>query len=140
MWGIVDSSKAHRHNEIRIRMLKICALWCSDYHYCATSFNKFWTQVLRRFKSCSRWSVSLTMVPAGNKAKRSSSVNHTSKTIHSSVCRLIQSFYKYCLERVYFPRELSKAKLIKSRWKIIVPFPCWLSWFNVWNFTLQLSA
>ena len=26
--------------------------WCSGYHYCTTSFNKAWTQVLRRFKSC----------------------------------------------------------------------------------------
>ena len=30
----------------------------------------------------SRWRGSLTMVPAGNKAKRLSSVNHTTKTIH----------------------------------------------------------
>ena len=46
------------------------------------------TQVLRKFKSCSRpvgdsccWG-SLTMIPAENKAKRLSSVNHTKKTIH----------------------------------------------------------
>ena len=44
------------------------ALWCSGYHYCTTSFNKAWTQVLHRFKSClrhvrdSRWWGSLTMV------------------------------------------------------------------------------
>ena len=48
--------------------------WCSGYHYCTTSFNKAWNQVLRRFKPCSRrvgdsrWWGSLTMVPAGNKA------------------------------------------------------------------------
>ena len=60
----------------------------SGYHCCTTSFNKAWTQVLRRFKSRSRrvgdsrWWGSLTMVPAGNKAKRLSSVNHTTKTIH----------------------------------------------------------
>ena len=48
----------------------------------------FETQVLCRFKSCSRrvgdsrWWGSLTMVPARNKAKRLSSVNHTTKTIH----------------------------------------------------------
>ena len=28
--------------------------WCSSYHYFTTSFNKVWTQVLRRFISCSR--------------------------------------------------------------------------------------
>ena len=27
---------------------------CSGYHYCTTSFNLAWTQVLRRFKHCSR--------------------------------------------------------------------------------------
>ena len=32
----------------------IVAPWCSGYHYCTTSFNKAWTGVLCRFKSCSR--------------------------------------------------------------------------------------
>ena len=45
---------------------------------------------LHRFKSCSqrvedsRWWRSLIMAPAGNKNKRLSSVNHTTKTIHHS--------------------------------------------------------
>ena len=65
-----------------------CAPWCSGYHYCTTSFNKAWTQVLRRFKPYwwrvgdSRWWGSLTVVPAGNKSKCLSSVNHTTKRIH----------------------------------------------------------
>ena len=65
--------------------------WCSGYHYCTTSFNKDWTQVLHSFKSCSRsvgdsrWWRSLTMAPAGNKAKRLSSVNHTTKSIHHHI-------------------------------------------------------
>ena len=48
--------------------------WCSGYDYCTISFNKAWTQVLHRFKSCSQyvedswWWGFLTMVPAGNKA------------------------------------------------------------------------
>ena len=51
------------------------APWWSGYHYCTTSFNWVWTQVLRRLKPCSRrvgdsrWWGSLTMVPAGNKAE-----------------------------------------------------------------------
>ena len=70
-------------------MKKICLLftpWCSGYHYCTTSFSKVWTQVLRRFSSCSRrvgdsrWWRSLTMAPAGNEAKCLSSVNHTTHT------------------------------------------------------------
>ena len=62
--------------------------WCSGYLYCTTSFNWAWTQVLRKFKPCSRrvgksrWWGSLTMVPAGNRAKYLSSVNHTTKLIH----------------------------------------------------------
>ena len=61
--------------------------WCSAYHYWTSSFNKAWTQVLHRFKSCSRrvgdsrWWGSLTMVPAGNKAKCLLSVNHTTKIV-----------------------------------------------------------
>ena len=70
------------------RAHRIVVPWCSGYHYCTTSFNKSWTQVLRRFKSCllrvgdSRWWGSLTMVLAGNKTKRLSSVRHTAETIH----------------------------------------------------------
>ena len=66
----------------------ILFILCSGYHHCTTSFNKAWTQVLRRFKSCSRrvgdsrWWGSLTVVLAGNKAKRLSSVNHITKLIH----------------------------------------------------------
>ena len=61
--------------------------WCSDYHYCPTSFNKAWTQVLRRFKSCtrcvgdSRWWGSPTMVLALKKGKCFSSNNHTTNAI-----------------------------------------------------------
>ena len=66
----------------------LVAPWCSGYYNCTTSFNYAWTQFLRRFKSClrcvgdSRWQGSLTKVPVGNKAKRLSSVNHTTKAIH----------------------------------------------------------
>ena len=62
--------------------------YCSCYHYCTTSFNKAWTQVQCRFKSYlwrvrdSRWWESLTVVPTRNKAKRLSSVNQTTRTIH----------------------------------------------------------
>ena len=55
-------------------------LWCSDYHYITA-----WTQVLYMFKSCLwhvrdlRWWGSLTMIPAGNRAKCFSSVNYTTK-------------------------------------------------------------
>ena len=76
------------------------ALWCSGYHYCTTSFNKFCNQALRRFKSClrrvgdSRWWGSLTIVSTGNKAKRLLSVNHTTKAIHhhSSYKKVFRTF------------------------------------------------
>ena len=48
--------------------------WCGDYHYCTTSFNRAWIQLLCRFISCSRhiremrWWEFLAVVPAGNKA------------------------------------------------------------------------
>ena len=81
--GVVVITTAEWH-----RGVVVITTWCSGYHYCTTSFNKPWTQVLRRFKSCSRrvgdsrWWGSLTMAPAGNKAKRLWSVNHATKTIH----------------------------------------------------------
>ena len=68
------------------------SLLCNyGYHYCTTSFNKAWTQVMCRFKSCSRrvgdwrWWGSLTMVPAGNESKRLSSVNHATKIMHQFI-------------------------------------------------------
>ena len=45
---------------------KLLTQWWSGYHYCTASFNKAWTQVLRRLKYCSRcvkdskWQKSLT--------------------------------------------------------------------------------
>ena len=68
--------------------LKLEEMCCHGYHYYITSFNKSWTQVLRRFKSRSwlvrdsRWRGYLTMVLTGNKAKRLLLVNRTTKTIH----------------------------------------------------------
>ena len=55
-----------------------------------TSFNKTWTQVLCRIKSCLRhvgdlwWWGYLTMVPAGNKVACLLSVNHTTNSSSSS--------------------------------------------------------
>ena len=58
------------------------ALWCNGLHNWATSFNKVWTHIRRRFKSCSghvgdlSLLESLTMVTTGNMA---SLVNHSAK-------------------------------------------------------------
>ena len=55
------------------RNMKTVWPWFSGYHYCTTSFNKAWTQVMYRLKFCSlsvgdsRWWGSLTMIPGGNK-------------------------------------------------------------------------
>ena len=63
------------------------APWCSGYHHCTTSFNKAWTQVLSRSKSClrrvgdSQWWESLTVVSTGN-GQTSSVSNHTKKAIY----------------------------------------------------------
>ena len=66
----------------------LCGVGCNGYHCCTTSFNKAWTQVLHRFKSCSQyvraswWWASLTIVLVGNKAKRFIVSQYTTKTIH----------------------------------------------------------
>ena len=41
--------------------LKLVVLWCSGYHYCTTSFNYAWTQVLHRFKSCLQYAKDLPL-------------------------------------------------------------------------------
>ena len=84
----------------------------NGYHYCTTSFNKVWTQILRRFKPCSRrvgdlrWWESLTIVPAGNKAKmsfvgQSFRKNNSSSSLSSSSGRVTYDFCNnhapYCL-------------------------------------------
>ena len=57
------------------------ALWCSGYLYCTTSFNKAWTQVL--LVACRRIGMVRIseVVPVGKKAKRLSSVNHTTEQL-----------------------------------------------------------
>ena len=87
-------------NQSPLLLLNPVAPWCSGYHCCTTSFIKAWAQVLSRCKSCLRrvgdsrcWG-SLTMVPAGNKAKRFSSVNYTTKN-NSSLSSSTLLFNKY---------------------------------------------
>ena len=76
------------HDGVQLTIYPHVSPWCSAYHHCTTSFSLAWTQVLRRFKPCSQrvedsqWWGSLTMVPARNKAKRFSSVNHITKSTH----------------------------------------------------------
>ena len=63
--------------ELFLNWIVFLAPWSSGYHSCTSSFNWAWTQVLCRFKPCSR----RVGDSAGNKAKRLSLVNHTTKTI-----------------------------------------------------------
>ena len=70
------------YDVIKHNVMTNVAPWCSGYHYYTTSFTKAQVQILlaasRRF----------AMVkisdndPGWHKAKRLSSVNHTTKTIH----------------------------------------------------------
>ena len=75
-----------------------------------------------QFKSCSRhvgdlrWWGSLTMIPAGNKAKHLSSVNHTTKTIHhhhSLSSRCNYSKYFFCCKKMYGNLEAAKQRLLE---------------------------
>ena len=69
-----------------IHLFGVVVQWLSLLHNLIQQSLK--SGFLRRFKSCSRhvgdlqWRGSLTMVSTGNKAKRLSSVNHTTKIIH----------------------------------------------------------
>ena len=85
--------------------------WCSGYQCCTNSFNKAWTQVLRRFNSCtrhvgdSRWRESLAIFPARNKAKWLSSVNHTTKS-SIIIIIIIKENHQIMFRRLHF-RNLS---------------------------------
>ena len=102
------------------------AKWCSDYHYCTTSFNLAWTQVLCRFKPYWRhvrnswWLGSLTMIPAENKAKFLSLVYHTTKIIHHH--HHIRNAWMRAIARPVLPKtfhlcsdHLSRIHLMKAK-------------------------
>ena len=36
------------------QFVNVLASWCSGYRYCTTSFNRIWTQVQCKFKTCSQ--------------------------------------------------------------------------------------
>ena len=85
------------------------------------------TQVLRRFKSCSRrvgdsrWWGSLTVVQTGNKIKRLSSVNHTTKTNyhhnhHHHHHNAIRNFKHRILDKILFLSE-KKLSINKSEFR-----------------------
>ena len=88
------------------------AMWCSDYLYRTTWFNKDWTHVLHRYKSCSwrvgdsRWWDSLTVVPVGNKTKHHSLVNHTTKKIlYNHYCWKLSKYHVFFIE-IYYQENL----------------------------------
>ena len=72
--------------------------WLSLLHnFIQLSLNSGFAQVQTRSRRVgdSRWWWSLTMAPAGNKAKRLSSANHTTKTIHHHhQCWYVLTFFK----------------------------------------------
>ena len=53
--------------QIRDRPQRLFKVWCSGYYYCANSFSKTWTQVLRWFKCCSRRSKNCSSSPIREK-------------------------------------------------------------------------
>ena len=86
-------------------------------HYFTASFYKAWTQVLCRFKSWSRagdsrWCGSLTMIPAGNKAKRLSLVNHTKKIIIIIIIIIIKEKQKCFASEAVFSCKMLLTCLV----------------------------
>ena len=109
---------------------KKMAPWCS-YHYCTTSFNQVWTQVLHRFKFCprhvgdSRWWESLTMIL--------SSVSHTTKTVHHHILPLLLqtriAFDKECFflqESYKDDYTLSIQVILRNRVRLKLVYSCLL--------------
>ena len=88
------------------RCTSVVVPWCGGCPYCTISFNGAWNQILVRFKFCSWhdrdsgwWWWFLTMFPAGNKVKRLTPFNHTTKTIHHHhKCVLLIIFW--CIKKM----------------------------------------
>ena len=70
---------------------------------------RFWFKPCSRRAGDSRWWGSLAMVPAGNKAKRLSSVSHTTKTIHHHHHQ-VTARKTFCSEKVVTPKKMTAAK------------------------------
>ena len=93
--GLVLLSCVHKNTLMGLLAFSIN---CSGYRYRTTSFNKAWPQVLagsNPARSVSEIRGSLTIIPAGNKAKHLSSVYHTTKTIHHHHHHHHHHHYKY---------------------------------------------
>ena len=96
----------------------------TTFYNCTTSFNQAWTQVLRRFKPCSRrvgdsrWLGSLTMMPAGNKAK-TPFVGQPFRKNNSSSSSSSSSSSKTELETGYKEPYVTVASQIFERVKIL---------------------
>ena len=99
----------------------------------------------------SRWWGSLTMAPAGNKAKRLSSVNHTTRTIHHHhhQCWYVVTFLKktsafvfrrfFDLDCFYFCVYAFVTVIMGYilHWSVI-PAPLWNFVASIWNPCLSL--
>ena len=94
-----DCSRIVRHSSL--------APWHIGYRYYKTSFNKTWTQFLRKLKSCwwrfgnLQWWDSVTMVSVRNKGKHLSSVNHFAKTIHLHQQQEIIIILYFCRHAIF---------------------------------------
>ena len=64
---------------------------------------RFWFKPCSRRAGDSRWWGSLAMVPAGNKAKRLSSVSHTTKTMHH--------LHHWCIFVFFILRKILSSEL-----------------------------
>ena len=104
-----------------LKMLLVVT-WCSGYRYWTTSFNKGSAQVQILIATCRRFAMVRTVVPAGNKVERLSSVNHSSKTIHHhlhvyiGVIKLVDFYCKLNLmgntEFAYFLLQINSSFLV----------------------------
>ena len=109
-----------------MKWIMFVAPWCSGYDYCSTSFNKVWTlgsaQVQILLTACRRFT--MVSIPdnvlAGNNAKRLSSVNHTTKTIHHHRHHHYRPLFKWpstCARKPKVPGS-SPAACYEQRWAL----------------------
>ena len=118
------------------------APWCRGYHYCTSSFNKAWTKVLRRFKSCS-WRVGVrdgedlwqwSRLEIGLNVFRQSSIPQKQFIIIIIILKYLgQWFFNIPACSCYF-RELNEISSIPCEVTLLssLRFEHFLSWYHLY--------
>ena len=87
--------------------------WCSDYHYCTTSFSKTWAQVLCTFESCSQrvedlWQQYWLEIRLNSCRRSTTPQKQFIIIIHSFIKVTFKSICLVAFSRIFVPKLFNK--------------------------------